>query len=281
LKSWRWASNDRHFSAEGYAGEWPSSKPVWTIGAFFLALFAAGAIYAYRYERVWTPLERHYLPTYAGTPTAGALRKDGWYTLLAVVTKKDSRLAIDRDVEPVTTAAGESTFALTEEAMKTGAVKLEWQCERYDDAKLHALLAHWIYNDQSLTDLVKPALWGGLGVFAVGLMVAIPKDAARKRERKEGRRLKGPELVSVREFNRSNRADGIGFVQQERTLKQRLFGKVESLQLPRRIESSHILIGQARAYHAEEQRAGKLLHRRRANHQAPTEVRLSALRALR
>jgi hypothetical protein len=42
--------------------------------------------------------------------------------------------------------------------------------------------------------------------------------------------------------NSTNRADGIGFVQQERTLKQRLFGKVQSLNLPRRIESSHILI---------------------------------------
>jgi hypothetical protein len=79
-------------------------------------------------------------------------------------------------------------------------------------------------------------------VLLVGLIVAIPKDAARKHERKEGRRLKGPELVTVAEFNRLNRSDGIGFVQQERTLKQRLFGKVQSLNLPCRIESSHILI---------------------------------------
>jgi len=107
---------------------------------------------------------------------------------------------------------------------------------------MHAYLGHWIYRDQNFLDLVKPALWGGLGVLLVGLVVAIPKDAARKRERKEGRRLKGPELVSVKEFNRRNRTDGIGFVQQERTLKQKLFGQVESLNLPRRAESSHILI---------------------------------------
>jgi type IV secretory pathway TraG/TraD family ATPase VirD4 len=232
----------QEWGREGYAGDWPSDKAVWTIAAFFVALASVAAICAYRYERVLTPLQRHYLLTYAGTPTAGALRKDGWYTLLAVVTRKDSRLAIDPDVEPVTTAAGESTFALTDEAVKTGAVKLQWQRERYDNAKLHELLAHWIYNDQSLTDLAKPALWGGLGVFLVGLVVAIPKDAARRRERKEGRRLKGPELVTVAEFNRRNRSDGIGFVQQERTLKQRLFGEVLSLTLPRRIESSHILI---------------------------------------
>ena len=64
--------------------------------------------------------------------------------------------------------------------------------------KLHEFLGHWIYQDQTLTDFLRPALWGGLGVFFVGLLVAIPKDAARARERKEGRRLKGPELVTAR-----------------------------------------------------------------------------------
>jgi len=232
----------QEWGREGYAGDWPSDKAVWTIGAFFVALLSMAAICAYRYERVLTPLQRHYLLTYAGTPTAGALRKDGWYTLLAVVTRKDSRLAIDPDVEPVTSASGESTFALTDEAVKTGAVKLEWQRERYDNAKLHELLAHWIYNDQSLTDLARPALWGGLGVFVVGLIVAIPKDAARKRERKLGRRLKGPELVTVAEFNRRNRSDGVGFIQQERSVWERVRGQVHSVNIPRAIESSHIEI---------------------------------------
>jgi hypothetical protein len=31
---------------EGYAGEWPSSKPVWTIGVFFLALASVAAVCA-------------------------------------------------------------------------------------------------------------------------------------------------------------------------------------------------------------------------------------------
>ncbi len=232
----------REWGREEYAGDWPSDKAVWTIAAFFVALVSVAAICTYRYERVLTPLQRHYLLTYAGTPTAGVLRKDGWYTLLAVVTRKDSRLAIDPDVEPMTTAAGESTFALTDEAVRTGAVKLEWQRERYDNAKLHTLLAHWIYNDQSLTDLAKPALWGGLGVFVVGLIVAIPKDAARRRERKLGRRLKGPELVTVAEFNRRNRSDGVGFIQQERSVWERVRGQVHSVNIPRAIESSHIEI---------------------------------------
>ena len=40
---------------------------IWTIGAVFVALVAAGAISAYRYARVWTPLERNYLTAYLAT----------------------------------------------------------------------------------------------------------------------------------------------------------------------------------------------------------------------
>lgn len=150
---------------EESAGEWPSSKAVWTIGALFVALAAAGTIYAYSYARVWTPLERNYLTAYLATD-ASALRKDGGYTLLMVETRKGpAHLAMDAEVTPAVTASGENTFALTDAAVKAGDTKLEWQRGRYDNARLHAILAHWIYSDQSLTDLAKPALWSGLGVF--------------------------------------------------------------------------------------------------------------------
>jgi len=200
---------------EDDAGEFPSDRAVWTIGAFCVALLSVFAIVGYRYMRVWTPLQRHYLTTYVGTPVAAAFRTDGGYTLLMVVTRKGTRLALDNEVEPFVTEKGENTFALTEVAMKTGDLKLEWQRARYNNAQLHEFLGHWIYQDQTLTDLAKPALWGGLGALLVGLIVAIPKDAARGRIRKHGRRLKGPELVTVRAFNRRNRSDGIGFLQQD------------------------------------------------------------------
>lgn len=214
----------QQWGREEYAGDWPSGKAVWTIGAVFVALVAAGAISAYRYARSWTPLQRQYLTAYLATD-AGALRKDGWYTLLMAETRKGpAHLAFNEEVVPVTTASGENTFALTDEAVKAGDVKFEWERGRYDNSKLHQALAHWIYNDQSFTDLARPALWGGLGVFLVGLIVAIPKDAARARERKHGRRLKGPELVTARVFNRRTQADGIGFVQ-EQSVREKLTGK--------------------------------------------------------
>ncbi|MGA8221704.1 MAG: type IV secretion system DNA-binding domain-containing protein, partial [Candidatus Acidiferrales bacterium] len=223
-----------------HAGEWPNRHPLWTYAVMFLTLVSVAAVCIYRYAEVWTPLERSYLSHYLRTEVS--LTKSGRYKTLNVVGRKGSRLALDDEVVPVTMASGENTFALTEEAVKVGALRLEWQQGLYDNAKLHEFLGHWIYRDQTLTDLLRPGLWGGLAVFLVGLVVAIPKDAARARIRKEGRRLKGPELVTARKFNRRNHSDGIGFELKERTLKQRMFGQVPSLKLPRAIEPNHILI---------------------------------------
>ena len=112
---------------EDDAGDFPSERGVWTIGAFCVALLSVFAIAGYRYMRVWTPLQRHYLLTYAGTPVAGAFRTDAPYTLLMVVTRKGARLALDSEVEPFVTEKGESTFTLTEEAIKIGDLKFEWR----------------------------------------------------------------------------------------------------------------------------------------------------------
>ena len=226
-----------------YAGEWPNPKAAWAIATLFLAVLSVAATCAYRYAYVLTPLQRFYLKAYirSGLRAEINLSKTDRYVLLNVVNRKGSRLALDEEVMPVTTANGETTFALTDEAVRVGDRRLLFQQGQYDNARLHAFLGHWIYRDQTFIDFLRPGLWGGLGVFFVGLLVAIPKDASRARARKEGRRLKGPELVTVREFNRRNRSDGIGF-EQKQTFLQRAFGQVRSLRLPRAIEPSHILI---------------------------------------
>jgi len=225
-----------------YAGNWPNPKAAWTIATVLLAVMSLAAICAYRYAYVLTPLQRFYLAAYIRSGLRAEIGfKTGRYALLNVVDKKGSRLALNEEVMPLKAATGENTFALTETAVQLGDRRLVWQQGQYNNAGLHALLGHWIYRDQTFLGFLRPALLGGLGVFIVGLLVAIPKDAARTRARKEGRRLKGPELVTVRKFNRRNRSDGIGFPQ-TRTLKQRMLGRLPILRLPRTVEPSHILI---------------------------------------
>jgi type IV secretory pathway TraG/TraD family ATPase VirD4 len=107
--------------------------------------------------------------------------------------------------------------------------------------RLHTDLEVWIYRDQTLFDLVRPSLITVLAVFIVGLLIAIPKDVQWSRSRRHGRRLKGPELVSLRQFNRRMRADGISFMQTPRRLAK-LVGFRSALAIPRAIESSHVLI---------------------------------------
>jgi hypothetical protein len=186
----------REWGRNQYAGEWPNPKAAWTMVTLFLALLSVAAICACRYAYVLTPLQQFYLKTYirSGLRAEINFSKTDRYVLLNVVDRKGSRLALDEEVMPVTTASGESTFALTEEAVRMGDRRLVFQQGQYDNARLHAFLGHWIYRDQTFIDFLRPGLWGGLGVFFVGLLVAIPRDAARARARKEGRRLKGPEL---------------------------------------------------------------------------------------
>ena len=173
-----------------YVGEWPNPKAAWTIATVLLAVVSVAAICAYRYAYVLTPLQKFYLTTYIRTELREGIGfKTGRYSLLNVVDRRGSRLALNEEVVPVTTTTGEATFSLTDEAVRTGDQRLVFQQGQYDNAKLHAFLGHWIYRDQSFTEFLRPALWGGLGVFFVGLLVAIPKDAVRARARKEGRRL--------------------------------------------------------------------------------------------
>jgi hypothetical protein len=219
------------------AGTWPHPRPTWTMAALCVALLSAVAIEAYRYVVTWTPLQRWYVSAYLRSAVIGGLgfTVTGNYRLLHVIDGKGSRLALDDEVRPVTTATGMMPFDLTEPAVRAGDRHLVWHEASYPHAALHAFLRRWIYREQAVTDLVSPGAWGGLGMFGVGILIAIPFDLARARERRHGRRLKGPELVTAARFNRRFGADGIGF-------RQTGVGRTPWIRVPRAIESSHFLI---------------------------------------
>src|SRR3989441_3542908 len=224
------------------AGTWPRPKPVWTLGLLVVAIVSGAAIGAYRYSTAWTSLQRLFLSPYLRSEFASALAfKTGRYRLLQVIDRKGNRLPLDEEVQPLTTATDETAFGLSDLGVQAGDLRLAWQERSYDHARLHAALRDWIYRDQTLTDLATPALWGSLAVFAIGLVIAIPKDLARARARRHGRRLKGPELMTAAAFNRRTRADGIGFVQTP-SFAARLSGPRRWVRVPRAIESSHLLI---------------------------------------
>jgi hypothetical protein len=155
----------------------------------------------------------------------GTFRDNDWYTLLQIVTRKGSRLAIDNDVLPAVTERGESTFALTKEAMKQGALRLELHRAYYNNAQMHAYLANWIYQDQTLMDLARPGLWGGLVVFLVGLWPVAWLERKRTSESRYGR-------MNATQFNRRHHSSSVGLGNEKRPLLERMLGTVKKLSMP-------------------------------------------------
>jgi hypothetical protein len=139
-------------------------------------------------------------------------------------------------VVPISTPTGEANFALSDLARQASRGRLVWRDLVVTHAKLNAQLRVYIYADQTLTQLARPSLITAAVVLIAGLLIAVPKDVQWSRSRRHGRRLKGPELVSTRWFNRRTRANGIAFAQR-RTLPAKLLGVRSGLAIPRAIES--------------------------------------------
>jgi len=143
-------------------------------------------------------------------------------------------MATDADVMPASLQGWPPfPFALTAKARQAGAVALKVDTVHYTSAQMNRMLAEWIYAGQSPDDLIRPAWVGALGAFVLALVLAMMRNRTRRRIEEPGRRLKGPEMVTVKEFNRWSGADGISFL----TTTGR-----ESLSIPRSLESSHMMM---------------------------------------
>lgn len=217
---------------------WPPRGHIYTLGAIFLALVAAGFFVWLRFQFGLTPLQRYYLPYYLRSETAGLTRPASQYQMLVVTDgESQSRTALDADVQPGSTPQAEGRplpMSLTPEAAQHGTYYLAREPMRsYQNKALHAWLAHWIYGDVFLLDLFKMQLLYGLVAFLLQLPFSIRKDIARTRMLRYGRRLKGPILVSAKEFTRAIAGDGIGITTND---------SKEPLRIPRNAENKHFLI---------------------------------------
>jgi hypothetical protein len=77
-----------------------------------------------------------------------------------------------------------------------------------DAAPFHAWLRDHIYNGRELPELLQVPLmiWCCLAPLLIGLGVAL--DFQRRKRAREGQLLRGGELLSVAEFNRTTNGDG-------------------------------------------------------------------------
>jgi len=214
----------------------PQHSPIYTYGAIFLALILTGAFVYLRFSYGQTPLQQFYTPTYARSAAGGAFNKKDKYQLLYVGNgAKAARLATEADVQAGTTAAPNNKsipLALSSQATAQGFHVLYRGPEQtLVDAPLHAYLRSAVFGGDQLRDIYElPLLFGLLSLLAQ-LPVAIRKDIRRRKELKYGRRLKGPVLLTPKEFNKTVNGDGIGFVTTEAK---------QMMRIPQQAEAQHI-----------------------------------------
>ena len=204
-----------------------------TLVALLLAFVAGIGIFTYRNVEVWTPLQQWYWIQYLSTKNFPG--PSGNYQVLSKLDRQGQHsMATDADVMPAPLRGWPPfPFELTAKARQAGAVALKVDTVHYTSAQMNRMLAEWIYAGQSPDDLIRPAWVGALGAFVLALVLAMLRNRTRRRIEEPGRRLKGPEMVTVKEFNRWSGADGISFLTTE--------GR-ESLSIPRSLESSHMMM---------------------------------------
>jgi hypothetical protein len=214
----------------------PPHSPIYSYGAIFFALILTSIFVYLRFSYGQTPLQQFYTPIYAKSAAGGALNRKGKYQLLYVGDgAKAGRLATESDVQEGVTATPNGKhipLAISAQATAHG-LRIIYRGEEqtFFDAPLHAYLRTAVFGGDQLRSIyASPLLFGFLSLLAQ-LPFAIRKDIRRRKELKYGRRLKGPVLLTPKEFNKTVNGDGIGFVTTEAK---------EMMRIPLQAEAQHI-----------------------------------------
>jgi hypothetical protein len=217
---------------------WPPHSPIYTYGAIFVAFILTGLFVYCRFAISETPLQQFYTPIYLRSSLAsqlGKTRKDKYRMLFAAGTNVSAKTVAESDVTAgLTQQAGSKAIplSLTDAARRQGYTLLYRGTETsYFDIPLHEYLRQGIYGGNGLWDIYEqPLLFGVLALLAQ-LPFSIRKDMKRRRELKYGRRLKGPVMLTPKQFNGTIAGDGIGFKTTEAKGLMRI---------PARYEAQHI-----------------------------------------
>ena len=103
-------------------------------------------------------------------------------------------------------------FRLSDAALQAGEVKLANPVIPVDPQLFVKFLRNWVYNGETLEQLLKPGIEWGFAVMIFGLCLAWPADRKARRSLEDGRRVRGAEMVTRDEFNRKRKYNlGIGF----------------------------------------------------------------------
>jgi hypothetical protein len=213
--------------------------PIYTCGlalAIAVLTFVAVCIRIH----IAAPLQRYYLPVYERTSAIGAFlpTHGSTYRMLFIGGRKGApRPATNGDVLLGKTQQPNDKalpLALSPAAQEQGFSLLFRGPQRsYIDARLREYLRDVVYGGATLSGFFRIPLLGGVTFFLLLLPVVTVKDIQRQKQLKYGRRLKGPEMLTPRQFNRTVKGDGIGF---------KTDGMKDMLRIPLRAEAQHMQV---------------------------------------
>jgi RecA/RadA recombinase len=206
---------------------WPPHSPIYTYGALFMAFVLTACFVYLRFNYGQAPLQQFYTPIYAKTAAGATFDKKDRYQLLYVGDgTKPGQLASESDVQAGTTPApGGKHIPLAlsaAEAARGLRALYRGPEQQYLDKPLHEYLKSTVFQDDRLRDIYGwPLLFGFLSLL-VQLPFSIAKDIKRRKQMKYGRVLKGPVMLTPKEFNDAVQGDGIGFKTDEAKAMMRI-----------------------------------------------------------
>jgi hypothetical protein len=219
---------------------WPPHSPIYTYGAVFMAVILTGLFLYCRFSFGNSPLQRFYTPTYIRSSIAGTIgagRRDNYRMLMVGARGIPPRLAMNADVTDGKTpqpGGKPIPLALSKFALQHGYVLLYLGPEQsYIDALLNSYLKNAVYGGDTLFDLYELPLLFGLASLVIQLPFSIATDVRRRKQLRYGRRLRGPEMLTPKEFNRRVEGDGIGI----KTDRMKAM-----IRIPKRAEAQHMQI---------------------------------------
>ena len=218
---------------------WPRHAPIYTYGLVFsigLLTFIAVCIRIH----LAAPLQRYYLPVYERTSAIGTfmpMHRSAYQMLFVSGPGFAPRPAVNSDVTLGRTPEPDGKpipLALSGDARQHGNSLLFRGPQRsYVDGRLRDYLREVVYGRDTLSGFFRLPLFGCAAVLLLLLPFTTIKDVQRQKQLKYGRRLKGPEMLTPRQFNKTVRGDGIGFKTDEMK---------PMIRIPARAEAQHIQI---------------------------------------
>ncbi len=217
---------------------WQPHMPIYSYTAIAGALLCAILFLWESYAFQQAPLQKAYIAEYIRATFGDQANQHGNYRLVTLAGPSvKPRLALPGDFVSGTTLmrGGVSLpFALSPAAQAQGYdLFYRAPARSYSDKSLRRWFRDAIFGGKSAASVYSWPLGEGMLVLILALFYAVPRDIARLKELKYGRRLKGPVMCEPKAFNKVVKGDGIGIETAD--------GKTV-LRIPRANEAQHLEI---------------------------------------